>query len=76
LTAGVTLHDASLTINGTAYTLPVTTNAAGDPVIQVPKNLLASMPPGKSVALTLRFSDPKLIRFGYTTDVFSDPSAS
>jgi hypothetical protein len=51
-------------------------DAAGDPVIQIPKNLLANLPPGKSVALTLRFSDPKLIRFGYTTEVFSDPSGS
>jgi hypothetical protein len=61
-----------LTLNGTTYTLPVTTNSAGDPLIRIPRNLLASLAPGKSVALSLRFSNPTLTRFSYNTETFSD----
>ena len=76
LTPGVSLTYASITIGTTTYTLSITTTAAGDPVIVIPKAMLSQLAAGQSLVLSLRFSDPSDAVIGYTPDLFSDPNGN
>lgn len=75
LTHGVTLAVASVTINGKTYSLSIALDSAGDPYIHIPQSLLNSSPlgPGKSLTISLEFSDPGLALIAYNVDAFSDP---
>jgi predicted extracellular nuclease len=56
LPAGITLSNATGSINGMPY-------------IAIPSS--TSVPPGKTRVVTLQFSDPASVRFEYTTRVFA-----
>jgi hypothetical protein len=64
LTAGVTLAEASLTVNGTTYTLNIHHDGAGDPYVHIPKKLLASLAPGAAVTISVGFQDRTTMPIG------------
>jgi hypothetical protein len=70
---GVALLYATVKVGGVAYNLDVTTDSAGDPVIFLSSTLVANPAPGKSVGLTLYFSNPAAILISYIPRVYSDP---
>ena len=76
LTPGVSLSYASITIGNTTYSLSITTTAAGNTVIVIPKAMLSQLAAGQSLVLSLRFSDPSNSAIGYTPDLFSDPNGN
>jgi glycosidase len=73
LTPGLSLAGATLTVGSATYTLAVTTTDAGDPIITIPQNLVASLAAGQSLTMTLRFRDPLFDPIIYTPLLFSDP---
>jgi glycosidase len=73
LTSGVTLQDASVTVGGVTYSLPVTTTLAGDPILTIPQSVLATLAPGQVLTVALRFQDPLLSSITYMPSLFSDP---
>ncbi len=73
LTSGVTLQDASVTVGGVTYSVAVTTTLAGDPILTIPRSVLASLAPGQVLTVTLRFQDPSFGPINYVPLLFSDP---
>jgi phosphodiesterase/alkaline phosphatase D-like protein len=74
LTPGVTLQAATVTVNGVTYTLTITHDAAGDPIINVPAAVAAGLAAGESLpTISLVFSNPGNKHFDFDTAVFLDP---
>src|SRR5262249_7532590 len=76
LTPGVTLDSATTIVNGVTYNLPITYNAAGAPIINVPAAVATGLPAGQSLPkITLVFENPHNKHFDFDTQVFTDPLA-
>lgn len=71
--SGATLEAATLELDGRTYMLSVSYDSAGDPYSYIPRSLLADLPSGSSVAVSLYFSDPLATAIAYGTNVYSDP---
>ena len=74
LPQGVTLQSASVTVNGTLVNLEITHDAAGDPIVTLPKSIVSSLSAGESlpeIALTFAGTTPK--HFDFNVEVFTDP---
>jgi hypothetical protein len=73
LTPGVRLANATLTVNGKTYKLPLAHTGAGDRYAQIPASLLSSLAAGASVTIGVSFADPLGAAITFTPFVFSDP---
>jgi hypothetical protein len=70
---GVHLQYASVKIGGAVHFVGIGTDSAGDPVVYVPSTVLASMPKGGELSLTLYFTDPGALAMDYVPRAYSDP---
>jgi phosphodiesterase/alkaline phosphatase D-like protein len=76
LPKGVTLESATVVVKGVAYDLTITHDAAGDPIINVPKAVASSLAPGRSLPkINLVFKNPGNSHFDFDVKVFTDPLA-
>jgi phosphodiesterase/alkaline phosphatase D-like protein len=76
LTPGVSLQSATVMVQGTPRDLTITHNAAGDPIINIPKGVSTGLGPNQSlptISLVFSVSHHKGIQFD--TEVFVDPLA-
>jgi len=70
---GVTLKYANVTIGGTIYSLSISTDSAGDPVIFLSKSILSSLAKGASLAISLYFGEATPTFLLYSPKLFTDP---
>ncbi|HLN26979.1 MAG TPA: hypothetical protein VK395_04500 [Gemmataceae bacterium] len=70
---GVTLEYANVTIGGTTYSLSISTDSAGDPVIFLSKSILSSLAKGGSLAISLYFGEAAATFLLYSPKLFTDP---
>jgi hypothetical protein len=77
LSAGVSLQYAAVTVNGVTTNLAayISYTAAGDPVITIPRSVLAALAPGQKMIVSLRFRRPAGVAINYNPLLFSDPFA-
>ncbi len=80
LTAGVSLANVSVTINGVTYSsatpgsgITITTGGAGEAVINISSAILGQLAAGQSLVLSNAFSDPSGVAFGCTAMTYADP---
>jgi 3-phytase/alkaline phosphatase D len=72
----VTLESATVVVRGVVYHLTITHDRAGDPIINVPKEVATSLPPGRSLPkISLTFKNPGNKRLDFDVKVFTDPLA-